>query len=832
MQSLKGQCFCGQVQFRISPPESAPPVHRRPTHTAAIAASQLEMLKGEVHTLSWGEGASWQECRSCRTRLFYRQSPGEEIYVQLGAIRDRFRCRNLRLPDWLPVGPAPIRVLRQLHRATQLGQFSKVRRLLTLGLSVDAEVGGQTALEIAAHHGRMRICRLLLNHGADVRRALRHAWQKLPADHLRPLLRLLLAHGYPAQDLLPFAIDSGVPRALALILSASVDLNRLDEEGKTLLEQASGSPGMLGLLLKHGVDTTLVGRDGWHALGVCAYYGMTRSVGTLLEGGFPPDLAIDGAPGAALRYACFRGHLKIVRLLLQFGANPNLADEGETPLMLACEQGSLAVVEMLLEAGADPAARDGRGRTAVERVEAFLPELLVFARERAEGWPGEETVRHRWAKNSAGEFRLKVHKGDRCRAWTDGHAAIAHRLDPTAAEPTLRERANPQPRRGSFPVDGGCECGALRFRLHAPSEPEPVPAILSEARMVGVRESQLEILSGPDSLNILCPDEDTSNWWRCASCRVREVIFQTPEAPGCRYIPIKYLDDSHAVPENLYRTAPLQPRQQALHWAAQAGDTPRVARLLAKGWPVDVEVDGWTPLQRASNAGSFRAARLLLSQGADARKAIILDGHSSLDDLPAWLETLIQHGCNPQKMLGQVVEGGTPAAVRVLLRAGADLKQPDDEGVHALLLASHNGCAMLRFIMRAEPEPVLQSGGLHALGFCAVFGFSGRARTLLQSGFPVNLCERDGPRSALISACGAGRVATARVLLEHGADVNLGRPGVTPLMTAAARGSVALIDLLLEFGADPRLRDPEGRTALDYAEQDRQLVKARLGEGS
>ena len=412
MQSLKGQCFCGQVQFRISPPEAAPPVHRLPTRTAVIASSQLEMLKGEVHTLSWGEGASWQECRRCRTRLFYRQPPGEEIYVQLGAIRDRFCCRNLSLPDWLSVGPAPIRVLRQLHRATQLGQFSKVRRLLTLGLPVDAEVEGQTALEISAHHGRLRICRLLLNHGADVRRALRHDWQSLPADHLRPLFRLLLEHGYPAQDLLPLAIDSGVPRALALILREPVDLNCLDEEGKTLLERASGSSSLLRLLLTHGVDTTLVGRDGWHALGVCAYFGMTRSVSTLLKGGFPPDLALHGAPGASLRSACSRGYVGIVRLLLQFGANPNLADEGKTPLMLACEQGSLAIVEMLLEAGADTAARDGRGRTALERVQTFLPDLLVLARERAKRWPGDEPVRHCWRKNSAGEFRLKVRKGD------------------------------------------------------------------------------------------------------------------------------------------------------------------------------------------------------------------------------------------------------------------------------------------------------------------------------------------------------------------------------------------------------------------------------------
>ena len=391
MQSLDGQCFCCQVQFRIWAPESALPAQCVPPFTALVGPSQLQVLKGEedLHTVSWGEGSSWQECRRCRTRLFYRRPPGNEVYVQLGAIRDRFRGLNLQLPDWLPVGPAQGRLVKQFHRAAQSGRFAKVRRLLALGVPVDAEVEGQTALEHASHQGRLRICRLLLSQGADVRRALRHAYLRLPVDRVRPLFRLLLGYGYPAQELVLPAIDAGAVGALALLLKESVDGNQPDDRGKTLLERAAPSSAMIRLLLGHGADVTLVGRSGTHALGWCAYWGLSRPVKILLEGGFPPDLAEHEMPGSALRYACSRGHVEVVRLLLQFGADPNLAGAGSSPLILACRQGSLAIVEMLLAAGADPQARDRRGRSALDCALSALPDLLSMAVSR----PGREVAR-------------------------------------------------------------------------------------------------------------------------------------------------------------------------------------------------------------------------------------------------------------------------------------------------------------------------------------------------------------------------------------------------------------------------------------------------------
>jgi uncharacterized protein len=62
----------------------------------------------------------------------------------------------------------------------------------------------------------------------------------------------------------------------------------------------------------------------------------------------------------------------------------------------------------------------------------------------------------------------------------------------------------------------------------------------------------------------------------------------------------------------------------------------------------------------------------------------------------------------------------------------------------------------------------------------------------------------------------------ARLLLEHGADVNAvadNELGVHPLNSAAAAGRVDVAAVLLEQGADPNAQTRRGFTALDAARE-------------
>jgi ankyrin repeat protein len=72
------------------------------------------------------------------------------------------------------------------------------------------------------------------------------------------------------------------------------------------------------------------------------------------------------AHGTPLTLAAFEGRIKVVKCLLDAGADPNyLASNGWTPLIAAANDGRKRIVEILLDAGANPNLADANGKTAL-----------------------------------------------------------------------------------------------------------------------------------------------------------------------------------------------------------------------------------------------------------------------------------------------------------------------------------------------------------------------------------------------------------------------------------------------------------------------------------
>jgi len=101
--------------------------------------------------------------------------------------------------------------------------------------------------------------------------------------------------------------------------------------------------------------------------------GNLSAVRAALDAGAPVDLNDgQGTPGLPLGIACFMGHAKIVRELLERGAKVNLPDNRApvSPLAMAVRGGHTGVVRLLVELGAEVPPDMPTGLSAQELIAA------------------------------------------------------------------------------------------------------------------------------------------------------------------------------------------------------------------------------------------------------------------------------------------------------------------------------------------------------------------------------------------------------------------------------------------------------------------------------
>ncbi|CAM9631042.1 unnamed protein product [Lampetra planeri] len=184
---------------------------------------------------------------------------------------------------------------------------------------------GETALTAAATQGRLEICRLLLEWGANASQASR-------------------------QGVVPVfgAVRKGHWQVVELLLSHGVDVNVTDRQGRTPL-MVSSSEGHLqtaAFLHSQGASVAAVDREGL----------------------------------SALSWACLKGRLPVVRFLLENGAAIEHADKsGRTPLDLAAFYGDENVIDCLIEHGASIDHTDNSGMSPLDRAIGCRNSSVVVA---------------------------------------------------------------------------------------------------------------------------------------------------------------------------------------------------------------------------------------------------------------------------------------------------------------------------------------------------------------------------------------------------------------------------------------------------------------------
>jgi hypothetical protein len=171
----------------------------------------------------------------------------------------------------------------------------------------------------------------------------------------------------------------------------------------------------------------------------------------------------------------------------------------------------------------------------------------------------------------------------------------------------------------------------------------------------------------------------------------------------------------------------------------------------------------------------------------------------------------------------RAVQLDDPTTVQAMLGKVMDPNQLNPLGGEpALVLAVREGSMRVFDVLLAYPGTNVDAQAINgntALMMAAFEHNRPAVTSLLAKGAAVN---RSG-WTALHYAAASGDDEIARILLQHGANIDVASPlksgAYTPLMMAAREGKESTALLLLDKGANPRLTNSEGLTAAQLAER-------------
>ena len=197
---------------------------------------------------------------------------------------------------------------------------------------------------------------------------------------------------------------------------------------------------------------------------------------------------------------------------------------------------------------------------------------------------------------------------------------------------------------------------------------------------------------------------------------------------------------------------------------------------------------GETPLMTAARAGDADVVGRLLAAGAAVDAATEAGAYGA------------------QTALMWAVAQGHAAVVEVLLAHGADVHARSTTFTETVKTVSTYANYGLQCVPRDECYITeVQSGGFTPLLFAARVGDLASARLLVAAGADVNETTPDGASALAITAL-SGHGAVGALLLDHGADPNAAEGGYAPLHAAILHGNAMLAAALLSAGADPDAR--------------------------
>lgn len=735
--------------------------------------------------------------------------------------------------------------LNPMHAAIHVGNATIVRLLLPHKKLIDAKnTTGRTPLLVAAEKGKEEICEILLKANADPfatveegKNAMHLAAEKGRSGVVRNLIsikNLIDSKTKSGYTPLMLAAEKGKLEACKILLEAKANLLITKENNWNAMHIAAhhGKTDVVNLLSarKELINSRIT--SGQTPLMLAAEAGNQVVCEILLKAGADPILELDNGWNAML-LAINYGKNQVVKVLSSCKSllNSKLTS-GHTSLMLTEQYKKPEICDILLKAGADPFLTNKDGfnvmHIAVSKENIEIVKVLAT---------NKKLVNEKGSKDGSTALMIAVEKGN---------LAICEILLKAGAD--LMTKKN----------DGWCALH-LASKQH---KPDLIKALLKHKNFF----SSVDLALGNKRTSLMIAAE-TGKFECCESLlkagadpaivddkgwNTMHLAAAKGTAEIIKILPKKLIDSTlpsghtllmiaaeNGKPQNCEALLKmgakaditLENNWNAMHHAVVHGTADAVKALFACEEIIDAETDdGKTPLMLAAEKGKLEICEVFLKRGADetyekecwnAMHYAAHNGQVEIVRILAVHKQLLDSktASNITPLMLSALKG-SKAICEILLSAGANLFEVNNDGLNAIHYAAQNGnIPLIKWFLKKEDELFSSNKvGKSALILSVEKGNRNYAKILLKAEESPLFAPKDG-WNALHFAAWSGDVDMLNCLLPHcEKDFDqITSQGKTALMLAIEKVNIDAIDILFRSGANLFDSKPNGFNAVLFA---------------